>query len=237
MVARMPRRYQTNTISSGAQPRRREWSCGQLPSADEIRRRGKHAKPRSFVTQAAQAIAAQRAWVRESYPEDCEWLLPRVKANSLGKQPRGYTFIYETLRPWAEALDLRDEHGEPVRPLSARVQSTYATGLVNNDVDLFSVQSLLDHDSPDMTLRYERLNMETLRRKWEQAQQRINTRGEIVLASASRAARAHRAANRAGQAERQRAADREQRGHEGEPRGDHSARRATRTTTTSGGER
>ena len=51
---------------------------------------------------------------------------------------------------------------------------------MNNDVDLFSVQSLLDHDSPDMTLRYARLNMETLRRKWEQAQQRINTRGEIV---------------------------------------------------------
>ena len=27
---------------------------------------------------AAQAIAAQRASVRESYPEDCEWLFPRL---------------------------------------------------------------------------------------------------------------------------------------------------------------
>jgi integrase len=129
---------------------------------------------------AAQAIAAQRSWVRESYPADCQWLFPRIKANSLGKQPRGYTFIYETLRRWAEVLDLRDEYGEPIRPSPHAFRHTYATGMVNNDVDLFSVQSLLDHDSPDMTMRYARLNMETLRRKWEQAQQRINIRGEIV---------------------------------------------------------
>ena len=129
---------------------------------------------------AAQATAAQRSWVRESYPADCQWLVPRIKANSLGKQPRGYTFIYETLRRWAEVLDLRDEYGEPIRPSPHAFRHTYATGMVNNDVDLFSVQSLLDHDSPDMTMRYARLNMETLRRKWEQAQQRINIRGEIV---------------------------------------------------------
>jgi hypothetical protein len=129
---------------------------------------------------AAHAIAAQRAWVRASYPEDCEWLFPRAKANSLGKQPRGYTFIYETLRRWAQALDLRDEHGDPVRPSPHAFRHTYATGMVNNDVDLFSVQSLLDHDSPDMTLRYARLSKETLRRKWEQGQQRINVRGEVV---------------------------------------------------------
>ncbi len=129
---------------------------------------------------AAHAITAQRAWVRESYPQDCEWLFPRVKSNSLGKRPRGYTFVYETLRRWAEVLDLRDEHGEPVRPSPHAFRHSYATGMVNNDVDLFSVQSLLDHDSPDMTLRYARLNMQTLRRKWEEAQQRINVRGEIV---------------------------------------------------------
>ena len=129
---------------------------------------------------ASEALAAQRAWVRESYPEDCQWLFPRVKANRLGKQPRGYTFVYETLRRWADALDLRDEHGEPIRPSPHAFRHTYATGMVNNDVDLFSVQTLLDHDSPEMTLRYARLNMQTLRRKWEAAQQRITIRGEIV---------------------------------------------------------
>ena len=128
---------------------------------------------------AAQAIAAQRAWVRERHP-DCEWLFPRLHANGLGKQPMGYTFIFTTLRRWAEALDLRDEHGEPFRPTPHAFRHTYATGLVNNDVDLFSVQSLLDHDSPEMTWRYARLSNETLRRKWEQGQQRINIRGEVV---------------------------------------------------------
>jgi integrase len=129
---------------------------------------------------AAEAIAAQRASVRESYSEDCKWLFPRVKANRLGKQPRGYTFIYDTLRRWAQALDLRDEHGEPFHPNPHAFRHTYATGMVNNEVDLFSVQSLLDHDSVDMTMRYARRNMETLRRKWEQGQQRINIRGEVV---------------------------------------------------------
>jgi hypothetical protein len=85
-----------------------------------------------------------------------------------------------TLRRWSEALDLRDEHGEPARPSPHAFRHTYATGMVNNDIDLFSVQSLLDHDSPDMTMRYARMNMETLRRKWEEAQRRINIRGEVV---------------------------------------------------------
>ena len=34
--------------------------------------------------------------------------------------------------------------------------------------------------SPEMTWRYARLSKETLRRKWEQGQQRINIRGEVV---------------------------------------------------------
>ena len=84
------------------------------------------------------------------------------------------------LRRWAAALGLRDEHGEPVGLSPHAFRHTYATGLINNDVDLFSVQSLLDHDSPEMTVRYARMNKETLRRKWEQGQQRINIRGDIV---------------------------------------------------------
>jgi integrase len=128
---------------------------------------------------AAAAIAVQRASVRDRFP-DCEWLFPRQKANGRATQPMGYAFIWNTLRRWWEALDLRDEHGEAYRPSPHAFRHTYATGLVNNDVDLFSVQSLLDHDSPEMTWRYARLSNEALRRKWEQGQQRINIRGEVV---------------------------------------------------------
>jgi integrase len=128
---------------------------------------------------AAEAIAAQRAWVRERYP-DCEWLFPRLNANGRGKHPMGYSFIYATLHRWVEALELRDRDGEPSRPSPHAFRHTYATGLINNDVDLFSVQTLLDHDSPEMTCRYARMSNETLRRKWEQGQQRINIRGEVV---------------------------------------------------------
>ena len=128
---------------------------------------------------AVEAIAAQAAWVREHFP-GCGWLFPRVNANGRGQQPASYGLVYDTLRRWAKALDLRDEHGQSLSLQPHAFRHTYATGLVNNDVDLFSVQSLLDHDSPQMTWRYARLSKESLRRKWEQGQQRINIRGETV---------------------------------------------------------
>jgi integrase len=128
---------------------------------------------------AAEAIAVQRASVRERFP-DCEWLFPKQPANRRGQQPVDRSFVSFALRRWSDALDLRDEHGEPFRPSPHMFRHTYATGLVNRDVDLFAVQSLLDHDSPEMTCRYARLSKETLRRKWEQGQQRINIRGEVV---------------------------------------------------------
>jgi integrase len=161
-------RFDVVTVGSDGAPYLRYWN---------------HKRRREAVVpisdRAAEAIAAQQAWVREHFP-GCEWLFPRLNANGRGKEPMGYAFVYHTLRRWAKALDLRDEHGEPqfLRPHAFR--HTYATGLVNNDVDLFSVQSLLDHDSPEMTWRYARLSKETLRRKWEEGQQRINIRGEVV---------------------------------------------------------
>jgi hypothetical protein len=91
-----------------------------------------------------------------------------------------YAFIYRLLHKWSDKLELRDVHGRPVHLRAHDFRHTYACAMVNNDVDLFSVQSLLDHDSPDMTIRYARLTKETLRRKWEQGQQRINVRGEVV---------------------------------------------------------
>jgi integrase len=128
---------------------------------------------------AADAINTQRAWVQEHFP-DCEWLFPRAVANGRGRQPMGYAFIWKTLARWAETLGLRDAQGNRFVLQAHAFRHTYATALVNGDVDLVSVQSLLDHDSPEMTWRYARLNKETLRRKWEQGQQRINIRGEVV---------------------------------------------------------
>ena len=128
---------------------------------------------------AAAALAAQRVAVRQRFPA-CEWLFPRLFANRRGQQPMDYSFIWSALRRWWEALDLRDEHGEPFRPSPHAMRHTYATALINNDVDLCSIQALLDHDSPEMTWRYAQISNQTLRRKWEQGQQRINIRGEIV---------------------------------------------------------
>lgn len=161
-------RFDAVTVGSDGAPYLRYWN---------------HKRRREAVVpisdRAVDAIAAQQTWVREHFP-GCEWLFPRLNANGRGKEPMGYGFVYDTLRRWARTLDLRDEHGEQAWLQPHAFRHTYATALVNNDVDLFSVQTLLDHDSPEMTWRYARLSKETLRRKWEQGQQRINIRGEIV---------------------------------------------------------
>jgi hypothetical protein len=39
---------------------------------------------------------------------------------------------------------------------------------------------MLDHDSPEMTLRYARIKDQTLRREWERYQQRITIQGEVI---------------------------------------------------------
>ena len=128
---------------------------------------------------AVEAMAAHRAWVDEHHP-GCEWMFPRLNANGRGQRPMGYPFIIGTLHRWSEALDLRDRCGDRVRLQAHAFRHTYACAMVNQDVDLFSVQSLLDHDSPEMTWRYARMSKETLRRRWEQGQQRINIRGQVV---------------------------------------------------------
>jgi integrase len=52
---------------------------------------------------AADAIATQRASVRERFPE-CEWLFPRLLANRRGQRPMDYAFIWDTLRPCGRSL-------------------------------------------------------------------------------------------------------------------------------------
>jgi hypothetical protein len=62
---------------------------------------------------------------------------------------------------------------------SEKVQITYATRLINNDVSQEVVRRLLDHTSHTMTARYARLADTTIREQWERAQ-KINIRGEPV---------------------------------------------------------
>jgi hypothetical protein len=48
------------------------------------------------------------------------------------------------------------------------------------EVSLETVQRMLDHASPEMTLRYATIKDQTLRREWERFQHRVNVRGELI---------------------------------------------------------
>jgi integrase-like protein len=76
--------------------------------------------------------------------------------------------------------DIRDATGQPPRVTMHQFRHTLGTRMINNDVSLPAIQRMLDHDSPEMTLRYARIKDQTLRREWEAYQQRINIQGEVI---------------------------------------------------------
>jgi hypothetical protein len=84
------------------------------------------------------------------------------------------------INAWQETIGLHDEHGRPFRFTAHQLRHTYGTRLINADVPHEVVRRLLDHDSPDMTARYARLNDQTIRRHWERAR-KINIHGETVV--------------------------------------------------------
>jgi hypothetical protein len=52
--------------------------------------------------------------------------------------------------------------------------------MINNKVPIDTVRQMLDHASPEMTARYATIKHQTLRREFDQYQQRINVRGEVI---------------------------------------------------------
>lgn len=117
----------------------------------------------------AELIAEQQQRVRERHPAGCPWLFPARKANLDGARPVSHECFRDELNAWLGRLQLRDEHGQPVKVTSHQFRHTLATRLINKGVPQHVVQQLLDHTSPEMTAVYARLHNDTVRRHWEQA--------------------------------------------------------------------
>lgn len=127
--------------------------------------------------QLADAITDQVAVVMEQAPT-ATFLAPGPGSLD-GTRPWSNGPVTSRMNAWQEAIGLRDEHGRPFRFTAHQLRHTYGTRLINADVPQEVVRRLLDHDSPEMTARYARLNDQTIRRHWERAR-KINIHGETV---------------------------------------------------------
>ncbi|UTI63908.1 site-specific integrase [Paraconexibacter antarcticus] len=108
------------------------------------------------------------------------FLLPGIRANVDGSRPLSWSTLQARLERWLLDCDVRDATGQPVRVTAHQFRHTLGTRMINNDVSLPAIQRMLDHDSPQMTLRYARIKDQTLRREWERYQDRITIRGEVI---------------------------------------------------------
>ncbi len=80
---------------------------------------------------------------------------PYVFPNSLG-------FKRDDIRKFADKIKKKAGLDKDFRPVHG-LRHNFASSLVNNGADLYSVQKLLTHSSPEMTQRYAHLQMDTLK--------------------------------------------------------------------------
>jgi integrase len=125
----------------------------------------------------AAAITQQTTVVRAVMPE-ARYLAP-APISTNGDRPWNPGTAAGHIQAWQTTIGLHDEQGRPFRFTAHQLRHTYATRLINADVQQEVVRRLLDHESHEMTARYARLKDETVRRHWEQAR-KINIHGEIL---------------------------------------------------------
>lgn len=69
----------------------------------------------------------------------------------------------------AKLKNITDENGDLFRFKTHQFRHTYAVKMINNGVDIITLQDLLAHASPEMTMRYAKLLDNTKRKVFEEA--------------------------------------------------------------------
>jgi integrase len=125
-------------------------------------------------------IRAQQDRIAARWPEAHPCLFPRRRGSASGTRPLTYYSYRSLLNRWLADCDIRDEHGQPVRPTPHQWRHTFASRLINRDVPQEVVRVLLDHESTEMTAHYARITDQTVRRRWEQATKDVDVSGATV---------------------------------------------------------
>lgn len=120
---------------------------------------------------AAEAIRSQQSHVQDRWPgSPPQRLFPSPYCNPDGHRPFSYATLRQRLVQWQNAIDVRDEAGQPTRVTAHQFRHTLGTRLINTGVPQHVVQKLLGHASPQMTARYASIHDTTVRAAFDDYQ-------------------------------------------------------------------
>ncbi|QNU30671.1 tyrosine-type recombinase/integrase [Geobacillus sp. 47C-IIb] len=97
-----------------------------------------------------------------------KFIFVRYRGSRKGK-PFSQAFIRYELNKLAKTKNIIDENGHVFHFKTHQFRHTYAVKMLNSGVDILTVQELLAHASPEMTLRYAKLLDDTKRKAFEEA--------------------------------------------------------------------
>lgn len=97
-----------------------------------------------------------------------KYIFVRYRGARKGK-PYSQEWIRVKLKKLAKEKNIRDENGDLFHFKTHQFRHTYAVKMLNSGVDIFTVQELLAHASPEMTLLYAKLLDNTKRKAFEEA--------------------------------------------------------------------
>lgn len=95
-----------------------------------------------------------------------KYIFVRYKGSRKGK-PFSQFWVRDQLGKLAFEKNITDEVGNVFHFKSHQFRHTYAVKMLNGGADILTVQELLAHASPEMTLRYARLLDDTKRKAFE----------------------------------------------------------------------
>jgi integrase len=97
-----------------------------------------------------------------------KYIFVRYHGSRKGK-PFSQAWVREQLNKLARAKNITDENGNLFHFKPHQFRHTYAVKMLNSGADILTVQELLAHASPEMTLRYAKLLDDTKRKAFEEA--------------------------------------------------------------------
>lgn len=97
-----------------------------------------------------------------------KYIFVRYKGSRKGK-PYGQTWVQTQLNSFAIDYNITDELGNRYHFKNHSFRHTYAIKLLNGGADILTVQELLAHASPEMTMRYAKLLDDTKRKVFDKA--------------------------------------------------------------------
>lgn len=97
-----------------------------------------------------------------------KYIFVRYKGQRKGK-PYSQNWIRHRMNAFAWKYDIRDEQERLYHFTNHSFRHTYAIKMLNSGVDIVTIQELLAHASPEMTLRYARILDNTKRKAFDKA--------------------------------------------------------------------